>query len=199
MFFWIIKVLLFLPLCLIFPTSFKNKKKIPKGKVILVCNHRSNIDCIYLINRLWRRQYFLAKESLFKKKVFGGFLKKMGAVPVDREKVQLSTIKQCLGILKQEKLLTIFPEGTRNTSSEFLLDFKGGASVFSIKANCPVVPVVITKKPRAFCFNKIVVGDPIYFDDSFKGEDGTARANEIIKQKMIELYENNTKKKKPKD
>lgn len=187
MIFWLVKIITFIPLLILFPCKFVNKKKIPKGKAIIVCNHRSNIDYVYLFTHLGRKQFVLAKQSLFKNKLLGGFFKKCGGIPVDRENVSLTTIKNCLKVLKDEKLLTIFPEGTRNKTNQNLLEFKAGASVFGIKANAPIVPVYITKKPRFLGFNKIVVGDPIYFDDSFKGEEGTKRANEIIRQKMLEL------------
>lgn len=188
MLFWLIKILLYIPFWIIFPCFIKGKKNLPKGKCIIVCNHKSNIDYTYLFNRIWRKQFVLAKNSLFKNKLVGGFLKKCGGIPVNRDKVELSTIKDSLKILKNEKLLTIFPEATRNKTQDFLLPFKAGASVFSVKAGAPIVPVIIVKKPKIFCPNKMIFGKPIYFDDSFKGEEGTQRANEIIRNKMIEMY-----------
>ena len=56
----------------------------------------------------------------------------------------------------------------------------------------------IIKKGNFFKFNKILVGEPIYFDDTFKGEEGTLRANELIKERMLEMkesYENRKNKK----
>lgn len=193
MIFWLVKIITFIPLFILFPCRFVNKKKIPKGKAIIVCNHKSNIDYVYLFTHIGRKQFVLAKQSLFKNKFLGGFFKKCGGIPVDRENVSLTTIKTCLKVLKDEKLLTIFPEGTRNKTDQDLLEFKAGASVFGIKANAPIVPVYIQKKPRFLGFNKIVVGDPIYFDDTFKGEEGTKRANEIIRQKMLELKDKTIK------
>ncbi|MBQ7884926.1 MAG: 1-acyl-sn-glycerol-3-phosphate acyltransferase [Clostridia bacterium] len=187
MIFWLIKIITFIPFILLFPCRLVNKKKIPKGKAILVCNHRSNIDYIYLFTHIGRKQFVLAKQELFKNKFVGGFFKKCGGVPVDRNNISLSTIKSCVKILKDEKLLTIFPEGTRNKTGEDLLEFKAGASVFAVKTGAPIVPMYIKKKPRFFGFNKVVIGEPIYFDESFKGEEGMLRANEIIRQKMLEL------------
>ena len=114
-------------------------------------------------------------------------------IPLEVHLKKRTGIKTCLKVLKDEKLLTIFPEGTRNKTDQDLLEFKAGASVFGIKANAPIVPVYIQKKPRFLGFNKIVVGDPIYFDDTFKGEEGTKRANEIIRQKMLELKDKTIK------
>lgn len=187
MLYWLVKIITFIPFLLLFPCRMVGKKKIPKGKVIFVCNHRSNIDYIYLWNAIWRKQYVLAKKELFKNKFVGGFFKKCGGISVDRENIDLTVIKQCLSVLKKGKILTIFPEGTRNKTEQELLEFKAGASVFAIKANAPIVPLYIKKRPRFFCFNKVIVGEPIYFDQTFKGTEGTEKANQILREKMLEL------------
>lgn len=190
MIFWLVKIITFIPFLILFPCRFVNKQKLPKGKAIIVCNHKSNIDFIYLFTHIGRKQFVIAKKELFKNRFVSWFFKKCGGIEVDRENISMSTVKNCLKVLKDDKLLTIFPEGTRNKTDQDLLEFKAGASVFSIKADAPIVPMYIQKKPRFFCFNKVVVGDPIYFDDSYKGEEGTKQANEIIRQKMLELKDN---------
>ncbi|MDY2695627.1 MAG: lysophospholipid acyltransferase family protein [Eubacteriales bacterium] len=187
MLYWFIKILLFIPFSIMFPCRIIGKKRIPKGKCIIICNHRSNIDYIYLWNKIWRKQYVLAKKELFKGKLVNCFFTKMGGIPVDRESIDLSVIKNSLTALKKNKILTIFPEATRNKTSQDLLEFKAGASVFSIKANAPIVPIYIQKRPHFLGFNRIVVGEPIFFDDSYKGTEGTERANEVLREKMLEL------------
>lgn len=187
MLYWFIKILLFIPFSIMFPCRIIGKKRIPKGKCIIICNHRSNIDYIYLWNKIWRKQYVLAKKELFKGKLVNCFFTKMGGIPVDRESIDLSVIKNSLTALKKNKILTIFPEATRNKTSQDLLEFKAGASVFSIKANAPIVPIYIQKRPHFLGFNRIVVGEPIFFDDSYKGTEGTERANEFLCEKMLEL------------
>lgn len=188
--FWLMKIILWIPFTILFPTRMLNKKKIPKGKVIFVCNHLSNIDYIYLFNKIWRKQFVMAKEELFKGKLITKFFRSCGGIPVNRENVQLATIKDSLAVLKKGKILTIFPEGTRNKTSEPLLEFKAGASIFAVKSGAPIIPIIITKKPRPFVLNKIIVGDPIYFDNSYKGEEGTAKANQEIRDKMLEMKSN---------
>lgn len=187
MLYWFIKIILFIPFLILFPCRIVGKKNIPKGKAILVCNHISNIDYIYLWNYIWRKQFVLAKQELFKGKLVTGFFKKMGGIPVDRNNINISVIKNCLQVLKKDKILTIFPEGTRNKTSQDLLEFKAGASIFSIKSQAPIIPLYIKKRPHFFWPNKVVVGEPIYFDETFKSEHGTNRANQIIREKMLDL------------
>lgn len=195
MIYWTMKVILFIPFIIFFPCRMVGKRNLPKGKTIIVSNHKSNLDYVYIWNKIWRKQYVLSKDSLYKNPILRWFFRACCGIPVNREKVGLSTIKESLAVLKRDKILTIFPEGTRNKTKEPLLDFKAGASVFAVKTNAPVVPMYIVKKGFIFKFNKILVGEPIYFDESFKGEDGTARANQIIREKMLELKEKHDSKK----
>ena len=187
--FWFVKILTFIPFTIFFPCRIIGKKNLPKGKAIIVCNHKSNCDYVYLFTKIWKKQYVLSKDSLYKNKILKWFLTSCGGIAVNRENVGLSTIKESLKVLKNEKILTIFPEGTRNKTTKPLLEFKAGASVFAIKSGAPVVPMYIVKKGNCVKLNKVLVGEPIYFDNTFKGEDGTNRANELIRQKMLELKE----------
>ncbi len=194
--FWFMKVILFIPFIILFPCRMIGKRNIPKGRAIIVCNHKSNFDYIYLWNKIWRMQYVLSKDSLYKNKLVAAFFRSCGGIAVNRDKVGLSTIKESIAVLKKEKLLTIFPEGTRNKTNEPLLEFKAGASLFAVKTNTPIIPMFIMKKGGFFKLNKIIVGEPLYFDESYKGEEGMLKANEIIREKMLQLKENYENKKK---
>ncbi len=194
MFFWFIKIIAFLPFWILYPTFVKHKKNLPKGKCIIIANHRSNIDPLLLLNMFWREQHCVAKKELFKNKVLGGFLKKMHAIPIDREKVEISTIKLCLNTLKNNKMLTIFPEGTRNKTKEPLLEIKNGASIFAVKSNAPVVPVWIKKKPRLFCFNTIIVGEPFYITQENLENGGILMRENLLKVREISLKKKNNRK-----
>ena len=187
MIFWIVKIITFIPICILFPTRVIGKKNLPKGRYILVCNHMSNIDYAYLFNFIWKKQYVLAKDSLFRNRIIGGFFKACGGISVNRDNVGINTIKNCLRVLKNNKILTIFPEGTRNKTDAELLEFKAGASILAIKSNAPIVPVFITKKPKIFHINKIVIGKPMYFNNDYMGENGTNKANEEVKEAMLKL------------
>ena len=182
MFYWFIKIIAYIPFWILYPARLKNKKNLPKGKCVIIANHTSNIDPLLLVNMIWRKQYCVAKKELFKNKLIKIFLKGMNAIPIDRQKVEISTVKKCLSVLKNNKILTIFPEGTRNKTKESLGDIKSGASIFATKSNSPIVPIWIKKKPRLFCFNTITIGKPFYITKE-ESENG----DEIMKNKLLEL------------
>lgn len=187
-FYWFCKVLVWLPLTILFPTrQVKLAKKI-KGKCIFVCNHRSNMDMVIVAHKNWRfRPYVLAKQELFKNKFISSILKSYGGIPVNRKSVELSTVKKCLSILKEDKKLFIFPEGTRN---EDMSEVKNGAVMFAIKTKTPIVPVYIKKKPKVFSFNKITYGEPFdlsEFYDKKLDKDVLNSASEIMENKIKDL------------
>lgn len=158
------------------PIKIIGKKNIPKGKAVLICNHHSNSDPVILATAIFRHQYFLAKKELFSKKFNACFFRKLGVIPIDRGSVDLKAIRACLNVLKEDKLLTIFPEGTRNKTEEALLEIKNGAGMIAVKANAPIVPMWIEKKAKAFRRNKLIIGEPI----SMEAYAGLKLSNEIL-------------------
>lgn len=166
------------------PIKVVGKKNIPKkGKAVLICNHHSNSDIFVLGTAIFRRQYFLAKKELFKKRCNARFLKRMGAIPIDRNANDISAIKACLKVLKENKLLTIFPEGTRNTTDEILLQIKSGAGLIALKAGAPIIPMWIAKKSRAFRKNRLIIGNPVSLEE-FAGQKITNEVLDAVGEKL---------------
>ncbi|HCS93316.1 MAG TPA: 1-acyl-sn-glycerol-3-phosphate acyltransferase [Bavariicoccus seileri] len=81
---------------------------------------------------------FMAKKELFQNPLFGWFIKKLGAFPVDRAKPGPSVIKYPVNeIKKNKKALLIFPSGTRHSEN-----LKNGTGTIARLAKTPVVPAV---------------------------------------------------------
>lgn len=195
----ILKILLYIPVWLMFPIRFLGKKNLPKGKFVLVCNHRSNLDVIVLTMALWRNQKYLAKKELFKNKCFGGFLKALGCISIDRSKTDLTAIKLSLNALKKEKILTIFPEGTRNKTGEELGEVKSGACMLAIKAKAPIVPVWIKKKQKPFVLNTLRFGKPFTLEEFYDkklDKNVLDEAGKILENKILENKIENKKDRK---
>ncbi len=182
MFYWIFKILMCIPFWIMFPTFSKGKKNLPKGKCIILCNHISNFDAPIVANVLPRRLFFLAKKEVFNGKFNRWFFKNLGVIPVDREKVQISTMKQVMKTLENKKSIIIFPEGTRNKTELPLGPIKSGAAVFAVRGNVPMVPIWINKKPKMFTFNKINIGKPFYIT-----KEQLPEADKIIEENLLNL------------
>jgi 1-acyl-sn-glycerol-3-phosphate acyltransferase len=87
---------------------------------------------------------FLAKKELYKIPLVSFALRTMGMIAVDRSNpdAAANSIELAVSHLRNGKSVILFPEGTRNRG-EGLLPFKKGAFVLAIKAQVPIVPVVI--------------------------------------------------------
>ncbi len=116
---------------------------IPDGGVILACNHISDLDPPVLAAASTRPVYFLAKKELFQNRLVGAILRGFKAYPLDRSKGDLAAIKRALGLLKEEKVLGIFPEGTRVKGAQ-LGKPHNGAAFLAVQAKVPIVPVAIS-------------------------------------------------------
>ena len=183
-----LKIICWPILFLILPTRLKNRKNIKKGKnYIFVCNHTTNLDIVLLVQNIHRRQYILAKKELFSSKFKSWFLKKMHAVPIDRQNLDLHAVKTCMTLLKNGETLTIFPEGTRNKTSDDLQAVKNGTAMFAIKSGVEILPIHIAKRPRLFRFNTLTFGEPFSLNQ-FSGQKLTKEvldeASKIITDKM---------------
>lgn len=164
-----IAVLVLWPILILMPTKVINKQNFPKRKekkgFVVSANHYSNFDVILFDLKFKRKIYYLAKKELFTHKLFGWLLKKLGAIKIDRQaETDVSAFKNSLKVLKENKPLGVFPEGTRNKTADTanMLEAKSGAVVFASKAGVPIIPIAIYRRPKLFRINKILVGEPFY-------------------------------------
>lgn len=175
-----------------FPYKIYNYENIPDGRAVIVSNHFSFVDPIYLL-KLSKNDtiHIVAKKELFEKKLISKFLKSFNGIPIDRDNPGISSIIQVTKALKNGDKVGIFPEGTRNkTKSNLPLNFKGGSVVFALKAKCPIVPVMMQKKARLFRKTRIIVGKPINLDEYYDKKLGVDEINDLgtlVRNKMIEI------------
>lgn len=175
-----------------YPQEVIGKENIPEGAAVVVCNHYRNIDCAFLKRIFKENSFFLAKEELFRTKIVGGFIKSFGAIPVNRENPSLNTILKATKVLKSGAKLVIFPEGTRNKTKKRLLPLKNGSAVFAVKSKCPILPVMMLKKAKAFRKTRIIIGEPIYLDEFYGkklGEKEIAELDAIVTDAMLSLQD----------
>lgn len=182
-----------LPIKILYPTKLIGKKNLPKGKAILACNHRSNLDPILLAVNTWEKKYYLAKKELFKGKIKSGLLKSLGAIKVDRQTNDMGAIKNSLQVLKKNKKLVIFPEGKRNDNiNQEMGAIKQGVAMLAIKSQTPIVPVYIARKPKVFRRNKIFFGEPFSLEQFYGLKLSAEVLNEatnIVEMKMQEIQD----------
>jgi 1-acyl-sn-glycerol-3-phosphate acyltransferase len=150
---------------ILFRITITGRENIPETGGALICpNHISNIDPVVIAFATPRDIHYMAKAELFKNPLLRWFFKKVNAFPVNREKVAVETIKTSLKILKEDKLLGIFPEGHR-VNPEDRTPPASGFVVFAIKTKAPIVPVHIKGKYRFRSKIEIIIGKPVYLEE----------------------------------
>lgn len=119
-----------------FKLKVEGRSELPvNSPCIIAANHISNFDPLVIRVSSPISTYSLAKEELFKYKIFNFFLSIFQVIPLKRGSSDLKAIKTALAILK-DKPLVIFPQGTRTVELD---NFKRGVGFLCKKAKVPVV------------------------------------------------------------
>lgn len=182
------RILLSIIFRLVFRLDIKGVDNIPEeGRIVLCSNHISLLDPIVLAIAIPRPITFMAKKELFENKILAKLIYSLGSFPVDRQASDLSAIRSALKSLKEEKILGIFPEGTRVQKID-LDNAKPGVSLISIKSKSPVIPVYINSKYKLFSKIAIKIGEPIYLDEYYNKKLSVDEHREISKDIMKSIY-----------
>ena len=171
---------------ILFKVEVVGVENIPQeGACIIAANHKSNWDAVFMAGLMGNRVINgVAKEELFKVPVLKSILKKCFVIPVNRDNPDIKTIKSILKVLKEGKVLGIFPEGTRHKDLDTFASPKSGLGMFAIKGKSVVVPVSIVTNYKLF--NKVVIhiDEPIsfekFYDKRSKAEDYEYATNVVM-------------------
>lgn len=148
--------------------KIKGKENFPEidGRPIILCaNHISNWDPFIVSTTFpldWR---YISKSSLFKVPVVGWFMRKIKAIPVDRNSADVVPLRTAISAAKQGQPVMIFPQGKRITeippSPEQAIK---GVALIIASTNATVVPMgIYTKGYKAGLFKRFYVniGQPV--------------------------------------
>jgi 1-acyl-sn-glycerol-3-phosphate acyltransferase len=118
-------------------------RNVPRhGGALLVCNHQSFLDPMLATLGLPRECNYMARDSLFHHPIFRRVIQAYNAYPVRRDSADMGAIKETLRRLKDGKIVTAFPEGTR-TEDGRIGPMRAGVVLLARKTKVPIVPVVV--------------------------------------------------------
>lgn len=112
------------------------------GAVIIAPNHQTYADPPLVTIPVRRPVYYMAWSRLFVIPVFGWFIRRLRAFPVDIEARDSRATREVIRILKAGEAVMIFPEGERSRDGA-LAPFKLGAFRLAASLDVPVLPVTI--------------------------------------------------------
>ena len=147
MFYWVVKAILKPVLRVVFRPWTEGVDNVPRtGPAIIASNHLSFSDHFFGPLPLPRRVTFLAKAEYFtgtglKGLVSKAFFRGVGQIPVDRSggKASERALRTGLRVLREGKLLGIYPEGTRTPDGR-LYRGKTGVARLALEGRAPVIP-----------------------------------------------------------
>jgi 1-acyl-sn-glycerol-3-phosphate acyltransferase len=124
----------------------KGKENIIKNeKFFIASSHQSMFETFFL-QTIFNSPVFILKKELLKIPVFGWYLKKIGSIYIDRNKVtkeNLGFFDQISNLIKSSnRPLIIFPQGTRLTSDDRTPFKKGASRIYDeLKIKCQPVAI----------------------------------------------------------
>lgn len=146
------------------------------GGAVIAMTHFGYLEFALVEWALWlhnhRRIRFMAKKSVFEKRVVGSFMRNMKHIPVDMN-AGASAYASAVTALKSGELIGVFPEA--GVSASFTIrDFKTGAVRLAAEAGVPIIPLALWGGQRLMTKNHkitlrerigipitMVVGEPI--------------------------------------
>lgn len=148
------------------PIKVYQRENLPdRSGYIIACTHTGWVDIIWLgISILPNKIHYMAKKELFENKVLKWLVETLNAFPVDRENPGPSSIKIPTKLIKEGKIVGIFPSGTRTNEN---VPLKRGAVTIANYAKAPIVPAAYVgpnnfKEFFQFKRPRIIFGEPIY-------------------------------------
>jgi 1-acyl-sn-glycerol-3-phosphate acyltransferase len=112
-----------------------------RGSYIIAANHLSWIDVPMVPAYIPGKVVYMAKEEAFHSQV-GWLVRFLGAFPVKRGEGDRQALRTADDLLKKQKALVIFPEGTRS-KTRTLAKAHAGLGMIALRSGAPVVPVAI--------------------------------------------------------
>jgi 1-acyl-sn-glycerol-3-phosphate acyltransferase len=126
------------------------------GPFVYISNHQDNFDIFPGAYLIPKNTVSIGKKSLKYIPFFGQFYWLSGNILIDRanKKNAFSTLDQTVNKICDQKIsVWVMPEGTRSRGRG-LLPFKKGPFVTAIKAQIPIIPIVISSYIGKLHFNK---------------------------------------------
>ena len=167
---------------LVFRTIWRLKifgtENIPiKGKCILCASHGSYLDGFIVAASvpadLRKNLYLVGFETFFNHFLIRNIIKYLKVIPIDPGLHFVEAMQASSYVLKNNKMVCIFPEGERTIDGE-IKEFKKGVGILAKELNVPLVPVYIAGSyeswPRTKRFPKpypikITFGRPFDFEE----------------------------------
>jgi 1-acyl-sn-glycerol-3-phosphate acyltransferase len=188
------KVLAWILFHTVYPVKVHGREHLNlQGPCIVIANHLSGLDPVCVAHAAKGDEItFLAKKELMKSSFSDWLLRGLHAIPVDRHNSDMSAMRACMQVLKDGRVLGIFPEGTRYKKGN-MEELEGGVAIMALRSQVPVIPAYIHGKLRPFHQVHVYAKPPMDLRDL--REMGVGKeASDMLLSRIAGLYKEFAKK-----
>jgi 1-acyl-sn-glycerol-3-phosphate acyltransferase len=175
------------------PLKAYGRERVPReGGAVLAMNHFSYVDPPAFGTLCPRRIVFVAKVELHRELGLGALMRAHGTLAVRRGESDREALRLMRETVRDNHLLGLFVEGTRQRAG-VPGDVKAGAAMVAIQEGVPVVPAAIhgsqhwqlgRRTPVSVAF-----GEPLRFDEYARNGRGYKQASVEIGAEIRRLWD----------
>lgn len=163
-------------------------ENLPKQGGYIICgNHINTLDAAAIVLFNKEKVHFIGKYDLFRFGILRWLAHLFDVIPIKRNMQDLEAMKRSLKVLKNDGILGIFPEGTRNGLRK-QEKVKSGAVFMAIKTKKPIVPVGIQGSFKPFTKVVLNYGKPMTFEEyNIQNKEHLEQATDAVMNNIIML------------
>jgi 1-acyl-sn-glycerol-3-phosphate acyltransferase len=154
-----------------------------KGPILILANHRADVDPLLVQIACPRNIYFMGKSELFDMPVIGWLLRAVAAFPVKRGEPDRAALRRAADLLKIGEAVCVFPEGQLTETGE-LQEIKAGVALIIRMAECPVICIGLRNTDRIMPYGTLTPRPTLHHVSAMWGEprrfDRSVPAEEIL-------------------
>jgi long-chain acyl-CoA synthetase len=117
------------------------------GPIILVANHTSYFDAFIVATALpipiARQVFYLGLEEFFRNPILARWAQGVHVIPIDMNNHLVRALQASARVLRERKMLCLFPEGERSIDGS-VRAFRKGVGILIAELGIPVLPAYIT-------------------------------------------------------
>lgn len=185
MFYNVIKAITGWLLKILYPYEVVNMPALEEKAYLLVANHKSNWDPLFLSILFPKQVRWMAKRELFEIPILKQILQGVGAISVDRNHGDAKSTIIAMRALKNKEIIGIFPEGTRVKTVDYDQGMPG-TILLAARTGTEVLPVYIEGDYKLFRKRRYIFRTPIPFEKEKLTEEAYQKRMRAL---MATIYE----------
>jgi 1-acyl-sn-glycerol-3-phosphate acyltransferase len=132
---------------LVYRIRVRGIEQLPAGGALLISNHLSHADALWIGAAIRRPVVFLMHRSFFRVPIVGRVARLYGTIPIaseDSAEEKQRSLSLAVQQARAGGLVCIFPEGAISRTGQ-MLGFRRGMETIAREANVPIQPIVLDR------------------------------------------------------